>query len=1087
MCRHDLSSPVQQLNGTTPLSSKGEVYRGLKGTLVRFGPGAEVSSVDFSSDDYHEVQVSCEQQACVARRLQDHLATLGEIVPNSCVTCTEGPEGTCRSIHIRVKNKHHAEALKAKLESDPSRHIYPKLKVDIKDGLLGDSSTSGFSNICFQSNSVRCYWPRPSQDALLYFDTVYQAKEAERILRDPGIRIHGRRINARYEALHRRLELPGVRIRYLDINASYQAITNKLPTNVQPSAVKLGNASYQTAFSHVERAMRNLLSRYGPTVAWEVTEKCNYRDSRAIVRFEHLKDAQAAARELEGYRLPEIGHSELRMRRHISLQFQRIPGSVFNLLKEEVDKLREDLYQAGQVRMEIGYELSRCQREFVNVQLSGRHALSIAKAKSTVENLLAGELAMWGSSKLWDDWFAKSKGSIYFADLSTICGGFVRVDVNTEQIFLYGSAQVKEGMRKAIKAILNKFAVQERQGIVLQDREPLARAVQGTYRRIFEVTGQQSANMYAGSSTKTINLKNNKEVSDNAISPSYEPKPRIHEDNKTEPDCLICLTPASDPFQTTCGHIYCKSCFAHQCSAATSNGIIPIRCLGDSGNCSHIFTVEELKTHLTHESFEHLLETSLAQYVRSNSKSFRHCPTPDCPSIYRLTTERDKLLCHSCLNIICISCQVQDHSGKSCEAYQAAMKAEETFTKWKKENNVNECSRCDAPIEKTDGCNHVECTNCANHMCWQCMASFPTGPEVYKHMREEHGTFMPAGEGWQEDEEGDDDDEDEQARLQRDFQLAIEGFDQEMVFARPNRQLPNLDYALNHQEHEQNQAIQAPQPPLAPADILPWFRARMEEDPFFENIVEPAPPVIPPPQAPPAPPRRRRPLLGNAMLNWFIHMFVNNIPNVARPRRHYPQPPEPAPGPPAALVRNTAPVLEREEFGPESDSDSDFLDEMETASERSHPSENDDDENIYIDERDLPRLVEDDDDNHNNNIDINETPPPPLVEVNDNDDATSTEAEEELEKASTTDSDSDTGPGTDDADRRQHLLRGADWGRYIDMAMRDAEGLGEMDADADVDMGMDGDVEMEMGMGWAGDLNMDVDGDGVGYAWDDDF
>ena len=1040
-------SPVQRLNGATSLSSNGEVYRELKGALVRFGPGAEVSSVDFSSDDYFEVRVSCKKQACVARRLQDHLATLGDFVPNSCVTSTEGAEGTRLSIYIRFNDKHHAEALRAKLASDPLRNSFPKFKVDIKDGFLEDWSTSCFSDICFQRNSVRCYWPRQSRDALLCFGTVYQAKEAEKILRDPEIRIHGRRINARYEAPHRHLEQPAVRIRYLDINAMYQTITNKLPANVRPNAVRLENPSYRTAFSDVERAMMKLLSRFGPIEDCQVTEKCNHRDSRAIVRFRHLKDAQAAAREMEGYRLPEIGHSQIRMRRNVSLQFRRIPGSVFDLLREEVDKLRNDLHRAGQVRMEILYETGYCQREFVDVQLSGRNARSVAKAKNTVQDLLAGELAMWGPSKLWDDWFATSNASIYFAELSTICEGFVRLDVNTEQIFLYGSVQVKEGMRKAI---LSKLAMQEGQGIVLRDREPLKRAMQGTYRSIFEATGQHRAGLYAGYSAKEI-ISGSKELSDNAMPPFYQPKPRNNENNKSKPDCSVCLTPASDPFQTSCGHIYCKSCFAHQCSAATTNGIIPIRCLGDSGKCSHIFTIEELKTYLTHESFEQLLEKSLAQYVRSNSKSLRHCPTPDCPCIYRLTTKRDKLLCHSCLNIICINCQVHDHSGISCEAYQAAMKAEETFTKWKEENNVNECPRCDAPIEKIDGCNHIECTNCANHICWQCMASFPTGPEVYKHMKEEHGTFMPVGEEWQEDEEGeedeeeDDDDEDEDAAFgHNDFDLAMPGLDLEMVFARPNRQMPNLEYFYNRQEHEQRPPIQAPRPPILARDITPWWpflHARMEDDPYFENIVPPARPETPPPfnhaplaallQAPPLPPRRRR--LGNGVLNWLIDVLRNNIPRAPRHRRHHPQLTEPTPQPPAHIT-NTTLVPEREEFAPESDSDSDSGDDNETASERSYPFESDDDNN------------------NNNNIYIGERNPLRLV---NGDDESSTEVEEEVEDASVItdddDDDDDADDGDDNGNRYHHLFRGLDWNRYIGLR------------DADWDMEMEG-----LGMGILG-------------------
>ena len=114
----------------------------------------------------------------------------------------------------------------------------------------------------------------------------------------------------------------------------------------------------------------------------------------------------------------------------------------------------------------------------------------------------------------------------------------------------------------------------------------------------------------------------------------------------------------------------------------------------------------------------------------------------------------------------------------SCEAYQAAVKAEEKFTKWKEEQNVKECPKCDAPIEKVYGCNHIECTNCANHICWQCMASFTIGPEVYRHMQKEHGTFMALGEGWGEVEEDDDDEEEdeEDAALAHEIELAARDF-----------------------------------------------------------------------------------------------------------------------------------------------------------------------------------------------------------------------------------------------------------------------------------------------------------------------
>jgi hypothetical protein len=41
-------------------------------------------------------------------------------------------------------------------------------------------------------------------------------------------------------------------------------------------------------------------------------------------------------------------------------------------------------------------------------------------------------------------------------------------------------------------------------------------------------------------------------------------------------------------------------------------------------------------------------------------------------------------------------------------------------------------------IEKTEGCDHMECAACGTHMCWQCMKTFKSGPEVYGHMSKDH-------------------------------------------------------------------------------------------------------------------------------------------------------------------------------------------------------------------------------------------------------------------------------------------------------------------------------------------------------------
>ena len=40
--------------------------------------------------------------------------------------------------------------------------------------------------------------------------------------------------------------------------------------------------------------------------------------------------------------------------------------------------------------------------------------------------------------------------------------------------------------------------------------------------------------------------------------------------------------------------------------------------------------------------------------------------------------------------------------------------------------NTKKCPRCQTPIEKDEGCNHMACRKCRHEFCWICMKDWHT-------------------------------------------------------------------------------------------------------------------------------------------------------------------------------------------------------------------------------------------------------------------------------------------------------------------------------------------------------------------------
>ena len=307
---------------------------------------------------------------------------------------------------------------------------------------------------------------------------------------------------------------------------------------------------------------------------------------------------------------------------------------------------------------------------------------------------------------------------------------------------MYGDV---ESVKAAQSALLTKAAeINSLTKEIILDSRTLIAAIRGGYQDIVASLGKSKVKLDITSNPKRILVSgsdNDVRVAEKILrtydSDLSETVGGLTISDGVDSLCAVCWTPAEDPVTTSCGHAYCRECLESQ---AASTADFPMCCLGASGECSTSFALLELQRILGAGTYNELLESSLTKYIRSHPKEFQYCSTADCDRFYRISQEDTAIIfnCDHCLTSICTVCQSAAHDGETCAEAKAGRDGTDEFAEWKKCNDVRDCPNCATPIQKSEGCNHMECRSCRAHICWHCMKVFQRGPEVYEHMNNDH-------------------------------------------------------------------------------------------------------------------------------------------------------------------------------------------------------------------------------------------------------------------------------------------------------------------------------------------------------------
>ena len=381
------------------------------------------------------------------------------------------------------------------------------------------------------------------------------------------------------------------------------------------------------------------------------------------------------------------------------------------------------------------------------LRLVGASNESLSSAVKEARDVIYG--AVWKDEDgvvVWDDWFWTSRGQAFAIAVCQEAQGLFTIDHTRRCIRLLGDLGTQYRMIEALqewkKTSTRVRTVSCSRKLLEYFVEHSLPLVQHTIEDIQVNPSEQTMSFSGDSSTKhLVNLTLAQCKSERAIA------------HRPRPTCPICTYDVFDPFLLQCGHVYCVDCIAHMLTSATT---FPAHCIEQ--DCTHIIPLSTVQILLDSQQFLAFLRSSFKAHIDERPEIYQHCPTRDCTQVYRTPSvpisapptpvdglRTAEIQCPSCLLVICPPCRTAAHPSITCAEQataQAQQRAERLFSTYRTNAGVKSCPRCYRPVEKAEGCSHIECPMCATHYCWECLKTFEgnnAARDAYRHIRMEHG------------------------------------------------------------------------------------------------------------------------------------------------------------------------------------------------------------------------------------------------------------------------------------------------------------------------------------------------------------
>ncbi|XP_057428108.1 ATP-dependent RNA helicase DEAH12, chloroplastic-like isoform X2 [Lotus japonicus] len=470
---------------------------------------------------------------------------------------------------------------------------------------------------------------------------------------------------------------------------------------------------------------------------------------RALITFDgrlHLEAAKALET-IEGTVLPGfLSWQKINCQQlfNSSLTF---PHPVYRVIKEQLDKVLASFNNLKGLEWNLDKIANGCHR----VRITANATKTVAEVRRPLEELSRGKTIEHNSlNPAVLELMCSRDGFSLRSSIQQETGTYILFDRHNQNLRIFGSPdKIDWAQQKLIQSLLS---LHEGRQLVIhlrgRDLPPdLMKQVVKNFGPDLHGLKQKVPGVDLNLNTRSqqIFLHGNKELKprvEEAILEIARSSNDLVKRHDTGPSCPICLCEVEDGYQLEgCGHLFCRLCLVEQCESAIKNqGIFPICCSQEG--CGDPILLTDLRSFLLNDKLEELFRASLGAFVVASGGTYRFCPSPDCPSIYRVVdpdTGGEPFVCGACYSETCTRCHVEYHPYLSCERYKEFKEDPDLSLKeWcKGKEQVKSCSACGYVIEKVDGCNHVEC-KCGKHVCWVCLEIFLSSDECYNHLRTIH-------------------------------------------------------------------------------------------------------------------------------------------------------------------------------------------------------------------------------------------------------------------------------------------------------------------------------------------------------------